>query len=90
MELSHRKIETIDKLERKQRYEFINKHSSLCIKYLNDNYISLGIVKPLLIKAYFENRDENDTKIHTTLFSDTLFRTMNDYEKETNLLFAIY
>ena len=63
MELSHRKIETIDKLERKQRYELINKHLSLCIKYLNDNHISLGIVKPLLIKAYFENRDENDTKI---------------------------
>jgi hypothetical protein len=88
MEVSHRMIEIIDKLERKQRNELINKHLSLCIKYLNDNHISLGIVKPLLIKAYFEDRDEHDTKIHTTLFSDTLFRTMNVYEKETNLLFC--
>ena len=86
MEVSHRMIETIDKLERKQRYELINKHLSLCIKYFNDNHISLGIVKPLLIKAYFEDRDEHDTKIHTTLFSNTLFRTMDEYEKETNLL----
>jgi hypothetical protein len=88
MEVSHRMIEIIDKLERKQRYELINKHLSLCIKYLNDNHISLGIVKPLLIKAYFEDRDEHNIKIHTTLFSNTLFRTMDDYEKETNLLFC--
>jgi hypothetical protein len=39
-----RKIGTIDKLERKQRYEFINKQLSPCIKYLNDNHITLGIV----------------------------------------------
>jgi 2-oxo-4-hydroxy-4-carboxy--5-ureidoimidazoline (OHCU) decarboxylase len=62
MEVSHRMIEIIDKLERKQRNELINKHLSLCIKYLNDNHNSLGIVKPLLIKAYFEDRDEHDTQ----------------------------
>jgi hypothetical protein len=39
-----RKIETIDKLKRKQRHEFINKQLSPCIKYLNDNHITLGIV----------------------------------------------
>jgi hypothetical protein len=40
----HRKIETIDKLERKHRYEFINKHLGPCIKYLNTNNITLRIV----------------------------------------------
>lgn len=32
------------------------------------------------MKAYFEDRDEHDTNIHTTLFSDTLFRTIHNYE----------
>lgn len=40
----HRKIETIDKLETKQRCEFINKHLGQCIQYLNANNITLRIV----------------------------------------------
>lgn len=40
----HRKIETIDKLEIKQRCEFINKHLGQCIQYLNANNITLRIV----------------------------------------------
>jgi hypothetical protein len=47
----HRKIETIDKLERKQRYEFINKHLGPCIKYLNANNITLG--KAIIDKSIF-------------------------------------
>lgn len=40
----HRKIETIDKLETKQRCEFISKHLGQCIQYLNANNITLRIV----------------------------------------------
>lgn len=59
-----------------------------CIEQINDQKKSLGIIKPNILKCYFEERDKYDPTIQKTLTSDDPFRTIRSYPEIPKIVYS--
>jgi hypothetical protein len=81
----HKKIKRVDKLDRKVAISILEKNVVDCVSTLNENHISLGIIKPTSMEPYFSKRDTYDGSVQVTLDSETLFRTIHNYKVQPRI-----
>lgn len=78
------KIKIKGKLKRKEwvkLVEYLKKnHSYDCIEDINDQRNSLGIIVPKIIDKKFEERQNTNPDIQSTLVNDDLFMTIRNYD----------
>ena len=53
-----------------------------CIQDLNDEQLSLGLVKPTLLEGYMKDREKVEDTIQMTLDSAIEFLTIKNYQKQ--------
>ena len=56
------------------------KHQVGCVNNLNDDRLSLGIVKPTIISHRMVTRDSYDATMQATLTTETLHKTIHNYK----------
>lgn len=87
-----KKIHHIDKVKDKNKKNIIqhlvSKYQKDCIHSLNEQKESLGIIKPRIIETYFEKRKNFESKIQSTLDSDTLFKTSSNFEIQPRIKYV--
>lgn len=65
-----------------------DRHGSGCIHDLNDEYLSLGVIKPTVLRGYMEDRKDVANTIQTTLDSAMQFRTIKNYQKQPRVRYG--
>lgn len=78
------KIKVHEPLGVKGRRELLSKackkHQVDCVYNLNDDKLSLGIVKPTIISHRMVTRDSYDATMQATLTTETLHKTIHNYK----------
>jgi hypothetical protein len=82
-----KKIECVGKLEREDRLNLIANLADGCIRHVNDEKRSLGIVKPTIEERYFSNTADYDPSIQTTLFGPPPPKSKSQYPKIPRIRF---
>lgn len=81
-----KKIKLIDKLSPQKQVLILNKlydeYGAGCVQDLNDNRLSIGIIKPTILKSYMVDRQSFTSQYQTTLDSDRPFLTIENYKKQ--------
>lgn len=84
-----KKIEKVDELSRRDRRSFPTKlyerYGAGCIKDLNAEKVSLGIIKPTILKGYMQDREDVDDTVQLTLDKAIAFNTIKNYEKRPHV-----
>ena len=62
-----------------------DRDGSSCIKDLNDEYLSLGVIKPTILEGFMEDRKNVENTIQTTLDSAVQFQTLQNYQKQPHV-----
>lgn len=78
------KLRTVDSLKTKaDKLKLLDKlHAEYgvgCVEDLNERKVSLGFVKPEILGYGFVERESYDPSVQTTLFSSTMFKTIQNY-----------
>ena len=77
------KIKTHGSVEMKHRRELWSKickrHQVGCVSDLNDDRLSLGVVKPTILSHRLVKRDTYDPTIQATLTTETEYKTIHNY-----------
>lgn len=80
------KIEVVDRIEdRKKRAILIGNLVDNCIKKINEEKRSLGIIKPDILEFYFSERSDVSKNIQSKLLTDKLIRTKKNYPIQPRL-----
>lgn len=78
-----KKIAVRELLGAKSRRELWSKacrrHRVGCVKDLNDDRLSLGIVKPTIISCHLVERKSYDATMQATLTTETVYKTIHNY-----------
>ncbi|MDA7940974.1 MAG: hypothetical protein MPJ06_01280 [Nitrosopumilus sp.] len=78
----HRNIKHVGRLRRNDRIDLLGRledgFGHRCIEDMNDGKLSLGIIRPTILGWYFVDKD-NDPTIQSTLTSESLFKTYQNY-----------
>lgn len=81
-----KKIKLLDKLPNSERRTFpsklYDKYGVECIKDLNEEELSLGLIKPTIRRGYMADREHVETTVQTALDSAIRFHTRANYAKQ--------
>lgn len=76
-----KKVQVISNLKREDRLNLIANLADKCVKDINDEKRSLGIVKPTIEECYFCKEEDFDPALQQTLFGIPLAATKQQYRK---------
>jgi len=81
------KIEPIDTMRRENRLNLIANLAENCVRNVNDEKRSLGIVKPIIEECYFSETADYDPSIQTTLFGPPPPKSKKQYPQIPKIRF---
>jgi hypothetical protein len=85
----HKKIRIGEQLKRKEWIALIDQLNTEfgvnCVQELNEQRLSLGLIKPKEMKPYFKKRENFDNTMQGTLFGGEPFMTIHNYALQPRL-----
>ncbi|RLI99113.1 MAG: hypothetical protein DRP00_00095 [Candidatus Aenigmatarchaeota archaeon] len=75
----HKKVEVVGELEPKKRLNLIANLVDDCVEDIRKAKRSLGIVKPIIKKCYFSEREDYDASTQLTLLGYPVVKTKNQF-----------
>lgn len=79
------KIEVVEELPRSERMQLVPQLVSPCVTRLNDDRVSLGIVRPSQMRGYLSARSDVDPTVQLTLSGGRTPKTKANYAMQPRL-----
>ena len=79
------KIEVIGTYPKKDRLALAAHLTDDCVKDVNDDKRSLGIVRPVSVEPYFAERTDYDAAIQSSLLGEEMFKTIKNYKLQPRI-----